>query len=60
MEAWEKKFKVWNERTRTSPSGVHLGHYKLLLKDVMEGDDKTMEVKTKIKEMQEGMFDQQL
>jgi hypothetical protein len=24
--------KVWNERTSTSPSGHHLGHYKLLVK----------------------------
>ena len=49
MEAWKKKFKVWNERTRTSPSGVHLGHYKSLLKEVMDGEDKTMEVNTQNK-----------
>jgi hypothetical protein len=24
--------KVWNEKTSTSPSGRHLGHYKLLVK----------------------------
>ena len=60
METWKKKFKVWNERTRTSPSGVHLGHYKSLLKDIMDGDDKSMEINIAIKEMQEVMFEQQL
>jgi hypothetical protein len=25
------KFKTWNERTSTSPSGLHLGHYKILV-----------------------------
>ena len=25
------KFKSWNERTSTSPSGLHLGHYKALV-----------------------------
>lgn len=25
------KFKIWNERTSTSPSGLHLGHYKALV-----------------------------
>jgi hypothetical protein len=25
------KFKTWNERTSTSPSGIHLGHYKAIV-----------------------------
>ena len=25
------RFKTWNERTSTSPSGLHLGHYKALI-----------------------------
>ena len=29
-EDWLKKFKQWKEGTTTSPSGIHLGHYKVL------------------------------
>jgi hypothetical protein len=25
------KFKIWDENTSTSPSGLHLGHYKALV-----------------------------
>jgi hypothetical protein len=28
---WKDKIQVWKERTTTSPSGKHLGHYKALL-----------------------------
>jgi hypothetical protein len=42
LQDWGTKFKKWRERTRTSPSGVHLGHYKALLKPVMEGEDETL------------------
>ena len=51
LEDWKKKFKIWNERTRTSPSGVHLGHYKALLRPVMNSDDETMELNTVIQDM---------
>jgi len=30
-DEWKKKLKLWRESTRTSPSGVHLGHDKSLL-----------------------------
>jgi hypothetical protein len=30
-EEFISKFKSWNERTSTSPSGLHLGHYKALV-----------------------------
>ena len=40
-EEWKKKFKPWSERTRTSPSGAHLGHYKSLLRPVMDGEGET-------------------
>jgi hypothetical protein len=29
-QSFESKFKSWNEATSTSPSGIHLGHYKAL------------------------------
>ncbi|KAG7341114.1 hypothetical protein IV203_023067 [Nitzschia inconspicua] len=29
---WEGKMKVWNENTSTSPSGMHLGHHKAIIK----------------------------
>jgi hypothetical protein len=28
---FNSRFKTWNERTSTSPSGLHLGHYKALI-----------------------------
>jgi hypothetical protein len=31
QEEWRNKFNHWKESTFTSPSGVHLGHYKSLL-----------------------------
>jgi hypothetical protein len=52
IKEWETKFRKWRERTRTSPSGVHLGNYKSLLKPVMEGEDNTMEVNLIILNMQ--------
>ncbi len=29
---WEGKIKIWDERTTTSPSGLHLGHHKALVR----------------------------
>jgi hypothetical protein len=31
MEEWKHKFKTWRETTWTSPSRLHLGHFKLLI-----------------------------
>jgi hypothetical protein len=31
MEVWKHKFKTWRETTWTSPSRLHLGHFKLLI-----------------------------
>jgi hypothetical protein len=28
---WSSKIKIWDERTTTSPSGLHLGHHKALV-----------------------------
>jgi hypothetical protein len=60
LEDWKKKIKIWNERTRTSPSGVHLGHYKALHKPVMNSEDETMEINTVIQDMQTIIFETQL
>jgi hypothetical protein len=29
---WTSKIKIWDERTTTSPSGLHLGHHKALVR----------------------------
>jgi hypothetical protein len=33
-EEWVGKIKVWNEATTTSPSGLHLGHCKCLIREI--------------------------
>ena len=41
-EDWAGKFRVWNENTSTSPSGMHLSHHKCLVckcKDESDDDD---------------------
>jgi hypothetical protein len=38
LEDFTGAIKAWKERTSTSPSGHHLGHYKLLVKTY---EDKT-------------------
>jgi hypothetical protein len=45
MEDFTSAIKAWKERTSTSPSGRHLGHYKLLVK--------TYEDKTSSKDLKE-------
>jgi hypothetical protein len=32
LEEWTGKMKSWKETTSTSPSGMHLGHHKTLIK----------------------------
>ena len=36
---WEGKLKVWKESTTTSPSGLHLGHYKSIAKPICVPDN---------------------
>ena len=36
-------FTKWKDRTRTSPSGRHLGHYKVLI--VSNGEEDNEEIK---------------
>ena len=59
-EEWKKKFKQWSERTRTSPSGAHLGHYKSLLKPVMDGEGETTALNTVLHNIQTILFSIQL
>ena len=37
------KFTKWRESTSTSPSGRHLGHYKLLFREIHEDDEDVLE-----------------
>ena len=39
IDQWKTKFKTWKESTSTSPSGVHLGHYKALLEEIHEQNE---------------------
>jgi hypothetical protein len=42
-------FKVWKERTTTSPSGRHLGHYKLLLRlPIYDKEDQEINISMKL------------
>jgi Reverse transcriptase (RNA-dependent DNA polymerase) len=50
-------FKKWKKRTTTSPSGRHLGHYKILLKIGVEDDNnKTINVSSKIMDVYYKIF----
>ena len=42
-----KKFALWPEKTTTSPSGRHLGHYKSLLRTTPPTDARTAEIDQK-------------
>ena len=39
QEEWRNKFNHWKESTSTSPSGIHLGHYKTLLSTIYVPND---------------------
>jgi hypothetical protein len=47
------KFRSWNERTSTSPSGLHLGHYKALVarNDIDLTTDEGMAIENQRKEL---------
>jgi hypothetical protein len=40
-ETFHSALRHWNEKTSTSPSGRHLGHYKCLLADILDEEDST-------------------
>jgi hypothetical protein len=39
IEQWRRKFKKWRESTSTSPSGIHLGHYKSLIEEIYDKNE---------------------
>jgi len=41
-EEWVGKMKVWNEATTTSPSGLHLGHRKCLIREIDIPQDRSL------------------
>ena len=43
---WVGKMKVWNEATSTSPSGLHLGHHKALVKPFSEATESSSRSRT--------------
>jgi hypothetical protein len=54
------KYKIWKERTSTSPSGRHLGHFHALFRPMKAKDDKDRErlddIRTEIIELQATML----
>jgi exonuclease III len=64
-EEWVGKMKVWNEATTTSPSGLHLGHHKCLIREVdipQEGSAsaKAIEALEKLERHREKMLEAQI
>ena len=57
IEVWGNKFRTWKESTRTSPSGMHLGHFKSLLVNIYEVNDQSCEVDLKLQQEQQELFD---
>jgi hypothetical protein len=48
----ESGYKVWKERTTTSPSGLHLGHYRTIAKHDNSNHDESLSVKDMILEIE--------
>jgi len=62
---WVGKMKVWNEATTTSPSGLHLGHHKCLIREIdipQEGSasDKVIEELEELESHREKMLAAQI
>jgi hypothetical protein len=51
-DEWKHKFKFWRESTCTSPSGVHLGHFKALTETIYVIDNTQLEPDLQITNMQ--------
>jgi hypothetical protein len=57
IEEWKHKFKFWRESNCTSPSGVHLGHFKALTETIYVIDDTQFVPDLEITNMQQEIFD---
>ena len=51
-DVWKRKILKWKEATTTSPSGIHLGHYKALFKPHNKFYEEESEHKTKLDKRQ--------
>jgi Reverse transcriptase (RNA-dependent DNA polymerase) len=56
LDDWKKKYKSWKESTSTSPSGMHLGHYKSLLTQHYVQDDESCKIDEKLDTIQQQLF----
>jgi Reverse transcriptase (RNA-dependent DNA polymerase) len=56
IEEWINKFKHWRESTATSPSGVHLGHYKVLIETIYVPEDTQLIPDIEIYEKQQSLI----
>ncbi len=56
---WTSKIKIWDERTTTSPSGLHLGHHKALVRphDLALDTDEGKELETQRLALLHGQVD---
>jgi hypothetical protein len=56
---WEAKIKIWDERTTTSPSGMHLGHHRALVRphDLELSSDEGKELENKRLALLHGQVD---
>jgi endonuclease/exonuclease/phosphatase family metal-dependent hydrolase len=57
LHDWKHKFKTWRESTRTSPSGMHLGHFKSLLSTVYSWENGKCEVDREVLMAQQDLFE---
>ena len=57
MEEWKQKFKSWRESTSTSPSGVHLGHFKALIEPIYVIHDIQLAPDLEINNMQQEIME---
>jgi Reverse transcriptase (RNA-dependent DNA polymerase) len=55
-EEWRNKFKHWKASTSTSPSGVHLGHYKALLETMYVPNDTQLVMDIEIFKKKQDIF----
>jgi hypothetical protein len=60
MESWKKKFSEWRKRTTTLPSGLHLGHFKVLLTTYYLETDTECHLDQDLKKIQDKLLEASL